>query len=98
MEVNAEFYVDWFRWAEARAAQLVHHDPFKLLAFSGELAALVKLDVALFKSLGECVHGPAWSIAVKVGSWVSEHPDPLQPSREAMRGMREKYGEVAANA
>lgn len=98
MEANTEFYADWFKWAEARATQLAHHDPFKLLAFAAAMAVLLKTDVSLFKSLGDCFKGGGWSIPVKLGAWVSDHPDPLKPTRDLMRVMREKYGEVAANA
>lgn len=94
MEANVEFYGDWFKWVEARSAQLAKKEPLQLLGLLSDVKALVQQDVTVWQSLGQVLHGNAIDIAVKVGIWVSHNPDPLKGTRESMRAIRAKYGEV----
>ncbi len=87
-------YADWFAWCEKRAAQLATTAPVHALGMIADLAEIVQGDVDLFSSLTKAAGGGFLGIAVGLASWAAKHPDPLKPSRERMRAMRVKYGEV----
>ena len=93
MDVNIDWYRAWFVWSEKKAQALAKAGDFaKLAAFSADISNILRQEVGLWTSLKNSVKGGIFGIAMGLGKWASNNPDPLKDMRVAMRAMRDKYG------
>lgn len=96
MQMDWQFYRGWFDWVVGKAEELAKKGDFlSLTLFLREMLQVVWSLVGLVENVRGIFRGNALKVGLAVLDFAKKNPDPLGPSRQQMRELRLKWGEVA---
>lgn len=92
MNFDIQFYREFLSWIEKKGAIVASNTPARMPQFLSEVVSIFRVLFAMFGDFTACFRGNALSIALNLAGWAKRNKDPLATTREAIRGMYNKWG------